>query len=268
MRKLKTYLAAIFLATGLAISGCAPQHLEKSASGTAGATEAVYTGEDPERKEPGETISTEELLDFIPDYSGEPYVPVNENIPYFQNEELIAEPFETYSDLDNLGRCGAAYACIGTDLMPTKDRESISEVKPSGWNNKEYDFIDGGWLYNRCHLIGFQLTGENANEKNLITGTRYMNVEGMLLFENMVADYIKETGNHVLYRVTPIYQEQELVARGVLMEGKSVEDDGNGILFNVFVYNVQPGIGIDYADGESWTEDVPSKDSLRSLKWK
>ena len=153
------------------------------------------------------------------------------------------------------------YACIGQDLMPTEDRESISEVTPSGWNNKEYDFVDGGWLYNRCHLIGFQLTGENANEKNLITGTRSMNVDGMLLFENMTADYIKETGNHVMYRVTPVFEGDELVPRGVLMEGKSVEDNGEGILFNVFVYNVQPGVEINYMTGDSKLTEAGGSES-------
>ncbi|MBO5461599.1 MAG: DNA/RNA non-specific endonuclease, partial [Ruminococcus sp.] len=154
-----------------------------------------------------------------------------------------------------LGRCGEAYANICQELMPTEERGNISSVKPSGWVNAEYDFIDGKYLYNRCHLIGFQLAGENANECNLITGTRYFNVEGMLPFENMIADYVKETENHVLYRVTPIYEGSNLVASGVQMEAKSVEDDGEGILFNVYCYNVQPGVEIDYATGESWEAD-------------
>lgn len=190
-------------------------------------------------------------LSEVPAYSGEPYVAINNNTPGFNDEELTTTSFETYSTLDYLGRCGVAYACIGTDLMPTEDRGSISEVTPSGWINKEYD---GQYLYNRCHLIGFQLSGENANERNLITGTRYMNVEGMLPFENMIADYVHETDNHVLYRVTPIYDGTNLVASGVQLEAESVEDDGEGILFNVYVYNVQPGITIDYATGESWQE--------------
>ena len=190
-------------------------------------------------------------LSEVPAYSGEPYVAINNNTPSFNDEELTTTSFETYSTLDYLGRCGVAYACIGTDLMPTEDRGSISEVTPSGWNNKEYD---GQYLYNRCHLIGFQLSGENANERNLITGTRYMNVEGMLPFENMIADYVHETDNHVLYRVTPIYDGTNLVASGVQLEAESVEDDGEGVLFNVYVYNVQPGITIDYATGESWQE--------------
>lgn len=192
-------------------------------------------------------------LSEVPAYSGEPYVAINNNTPGFNDEELTTTSFETYSTLDYLGRCGVAYACIGTDLMPTEDRGSISEVTPSGWINKEYD---GQYLYNRCHLIGFQLSGENANKRNLITGTRYMNVEGMLPFENMIADYVHETDNHVLYRVTPIYDGTNLVASGVQLEAESVEDDGEGVLFNVYVYNVQPGITIDYATGESWQEQV------------
>ena len=187
--------------------------------------------------------------DDIPDYSGDLYIPINGNVPYFSKDELTTATFEYYSDLDSLGRCGSAYANLSKDTMPTSERESISKVKPSGWNNKKYDNVDGGWLYNRSHLIGFQLAGENANEENLITGTRYFNVEGMLPFENMVADYIKETDNHVLYRVTPIYHDNDLVAKGVLIEAKSVEDDH--IEFCVFVYNVQPDIEIDYATGES-----------------
>ena len=162
--------------------------------------------------------------------------------------------FEHYSDLDSLGRCGVAYSCVGTELMPTEKRGSIGNVKPSGWHSVKYDFIDGKYLYNRCHLIGYQLTAENANRKNLITGTRYLNVEGMLPFENMVADYIKETKNHVLYRVTPIFDGNDLVCRGVKMEAKSIEDNGDGICFNVFVYNIQPGVHIDYASGDSYAE--------------
>ena len=185
-----------------------------------------------------------------------PWITLNGNIPEFTEADLTTEAFETYSELDELGRCGVAYANVGQELMPTKDRESISEVKPSGWINKDYgDLVDGGYLYNRCHLIGFQLTGENANERNLITGTRYMNIEGMLPFENMVADYVDETGNHVLYRVTPVYEGNDLVATGVQMEGYSVEDNGEGICYNIFAYNAQPGIAIDYATGNSWLDD-------------
>lgn len=198
------------------------------------------------------------LIDFdlstIPEYSGEAYVAINGNEPDFAETDLTTESYEFYSELDHLGRCGVTVACLGQDLMPTEDRESISHVKPSGWVQGQYDFVDGKSLYNRCHLIGFQLAGENANEKNLITGTRYMNTIGMLPFENMVADYIKETDNHVMYRVTPIYDGDNLVASGVQMEGYSVEDEGDGIYFNVYVYNVQPGVEIDYATGENQEE--------------
>lgn len=184
-------------------------------------------------------------------YEGEPYTVLNNNTPDFRQQDLVTESYEHYSELDALGRCGAAMASVGQDLMPTEQRGSIGQVKPSGWQTVKYEQVDGKYLYNRCHLIGFQLTGENANKQNLITGTRYLNVDGMLPFENMVADYVKETGNHVLYRVTPVFQGDNLVADGVQMEAMSVEDNGDGICFNVFVYNVQPGIDIDYATGES-----------------
>lgn len=169
---------------------------------------------------------------------------------------MSADGFESYSELDALGRCGAAYASVGPETMPTEDRGEIGSVKPSGCQSVKYDIVDGKYLYNRCHLIGYQLTAENANEKNLITGTRYLNIEGMLPFENMVADYVKETGNHVMYRVTPIFEGDNLVASGVLMEGKSVEDDGEGILYCVYCYNVQPGISIDYATGASYLDST------------
>ena len=187
----------------------------------------------------------------VPSYSGNPYTVINNNSPYFADADLTTNSYEYYSDLDSLGRCGPAVACIGKDLMPTKERESIGMIKPSGWHTVRYNNVDGGYLYNRCHLIGYQLTAENANEKNLITGTRYLNINGMLPFENMVADYIKETNNHVLYRVTPVFDGNDLLASGILMEGESVEDSGSGILFCVFCYNVQPGISIDYSNGES-----------------
>ncbi len=190
-------------------------------------------------------------LTDIPEYSGNPYVEVNGNVPGFSDKELTEESYENYSELDGLGRCGIASANVGEDLMPTEERGSISQVKPTGWQTVKYDNVDGKHLYNRCHLIGYQLSGENANEKNLITGTRYMNVDGMLPFENLVADYVKETGNHVLYRVTPVFEGDNLVGDGVQMEAMSVEDKGDGVSFNVFVYNVQPGIYIDYATGES-----------------
>ncbi|MCI5594099.1 MAG: DNA/RNA non-specific endonuclease [Clostridiales bacterium] len=190
-------------------------------------------------------------LSQVPEYSGQPYVAINNNEPEFDEADFTVSSFETYSSLDSLGRCGSAYANIGMDLMPIEKRGSIGSVKPTGWHTIKYDNVDGKYLYNRCHLIGYQLTGENANERNLITGTRYMNVEGMLPFEDMVADYIRETDNHVLYRVTPIYDGNNLLASGVQMEAASVEDNGEGIWYNVYVYNVQPGISIDYVTGES-----------------
>lgn len=198
-------------------------------------------------------------LSDVPEFSGEPYVVINDNEPSFPAEDFTSEGFEEYSPLDDLGRCGVAYANVGLETMPTEERGSISNVKPTGWKSVQYDFVDGKSLYNRCHLIGFQLTGENANRQNLITGTRYMNVDGMLPFENLVADYVKGTENHVLYRVTPIFEGNNLVASGVQMEAQSVEDKGAGVCFNVYVYNNQPGVTIDYATGDSWASDeVPA----------
>lgn len=191
----------------------------------------------------------------IPEYSGEDYIILNNNVPNFSDSDLTTTSFEEYSPLDSLGRCGVAYANVGTDIMPTEKRESISSVKPSGWQSVKYDIVEGKYLYNRSHLIGYQLTAENANARNLITGTRYFNATLMLPYENMVADYIKETNNHVLYRVTPLFEGNNLVATGVQMEAKSVEDNGEGIEFNVFVYNVQPGITIDYATGNNSLSD-------------
>ena len=188
-----------------------------------------------------------------PSYSGSSYVELNNNEPLFTDDYLTSQPFEYYSELDSLGRCGTAFANICADLLPTEDRGEIGNIRPSGWHTVNYhELIDGNYLYNRCHLIAFSLAGENANEKNLITGTRYLNVSGMLPFEMKVLDYVKDTGNHVLYRVTPVFEGNNLLATGVIMEARSVEDDG--LKFNVFVYNVQPGIGINYADGDSWVE--------------
>lgn len=184
--------------------------------------------------------------------SDAPYIEVNNNIPYFTENDLTTQSFEYYSDLDALGRCQMAYACIGEDLMPTEERGAIGSVKPSGWHTVKYSCIPDRYLYNRCHLIGYQLSGENANEKNLITGTRYLNVEGMLPFENAVASYVHETKNHVLYRVTPVFEDENLIASGVLIEALSVEDNGDGICFNVYCYNIQPGITIDYLTGDSY----------------
>ena len=203
----------------------------------------------------------------VPYFSGDPWTPVNDNEPTFTDEEITTTGYEFYSELDNLGRCGYVMACVGTEMMPTEDRGDISSIKPTGWVQKQYDgnLVSGGNLYNRCHLIGFQLTGENANKKNLITGTRYMNWDGMVEFENMIADYIKDTGNHVMYRVTPIFEGYEYVARGVLMEAYSVEDKGDGIQFCVYCYNNQPGVVIDYATGASYLEDKPEENGKTNL---
>ena len=216
------------------------------------------------------SVSAAEMeLGEIPEYQGTPYVEVENGEPDFTEEELTEESYESYGGLDMLGRCTEVEACIGTDLMPTEKRGNISEVKPSGWQSVQYENVEGGSLYNRCHLIGYQLTAENANERNLITGTRYMNTEGMLPFENEVAEYVKETDNHVMYRVTPVFEGRNLVVSGVWMEAMSVEDDGQGVSFNVYVYNVQPGIEIDYQTGDSieasradgWDKEKKEEDS-------
>ena len=189
-------------------------------------------------------------ISIVPAYTEYPYYVINNNVPFFTEDEIVSEAYEYYGDLDSLGRCTLTVACISRELMPTEERKGL-DTKPTGWINKQYDIVSGGYLYNRCHLIGFQLTGENANEKNLITGTRYMNWDGMVEFENMTADHIKETGNHVMYRATPIFDGENLLASGVLLEAYSVEDNGEGICFNVFIYNVQPGVILDYATGQS-----------------
>lgn len=209
------------------------------------------------------TISNNESTSSVSsNYSGSAYTEVNNNIPDFTQEELnITNSYEYYSDLDSLGRCQAAEVCIGKDLMPTEKRGAIGMVKPTGWHTVKYDNVDGKYLYNRCHLIGYQLTGENANKKNLITGTRYLNTIGMLPFENEVADYVKSSGNHVMYRVTPDFDGSNLLANGVYMEAESIEDNGAGIKFNIYCYNVQPGIGIDYATGDSWSESSSDGDN-------
>ena len=210
----------------------------------------------------GDFLKSADVSDLanVPKFDGTPYININKGVPQFTEDEITTESYEFYSELDVLGRCGVTHACIGLDLMPTEDREEIGSVYPSGWkyngksNNNKYDtnLVEAGYIYNRCHLIGFQLAGENANEKNLITGTRYLNIEGMLPFENQIADYVKETGNHVMFKVTPIYDGNNLVPRGVHMMGYSVEDEGEGISFNVYAYNAQPGIEINYATGENW----------------
>ena len=204
----------------------------------------------PSAEEPG--ASDTPAYHDLPAYDGSPYVYVNDGEPAFTDDERAAAAgTELYGELDALGRCTATFAVVGTETMPTEERGSIGEVRPTGWKMGKYDFVDGKYLYNRCHLLGFQLTGENANVSNLITGTRYMNVEGMLPFENAVADYVHATGNHVLMRATPVFDGDDLVARGVHMMAESVEDGGDGVAFNVFVYNVQPGVVIDYRTGEN-----------------
>lgn len=248
--KIKSVVLTLLLSLSLLFSGCTAPAVQEGTQG-----ESTTSGE----AGIGSQSETESFdLSNIPDYAGEPYVVLNDNVPEFTDSDKSESSFETYSELDSLGRCGVAFANVGIDIMPTEDRESISQVRPSGWQTFEYDNVDGRYLYNRCHLIGFQLTGENANEQNLITGTRYLNVEGMLPFENMVADYVTETENHVLYRVTPIFEGDNLVASGVQMEALSVEDNGEEIEFNVYCYNVQPGIEIDYATGDSWLAEDDS----------
>lgn len=214
------------------------------------------------------TQKSYELTD-IPAYAGNSFVILDDNKPAFsKKDQERTDAFETYSDLDELGRCGVAYANICKELMPTEERGAIGMVKPTGWHTVKYDNVEGKYLYNRCHLIGYQLAGENANEKNLITGTRYLNVTGMLKFENLVADYVNETNHHVLYRVTPVFEGDNLVASGVEMEAYSVEDKGEGVSFHVFLYNVQPGITIDYATGESWLDDSKTtEDNEKTLNY-
>lgn len=200
-------------------------------------------------------------IEEIPAYDGNTFVVIDDNVPNFTEEEITDVAYEEYSELDELGRCGPAEASVGQEIMPTEERGAIGQIKPSGWQTVKYDFVDGNYLYNRCHLLGYQLTGENANEKNLITGTRYLNTEEMLPFENMIAEYVKETDNHVMYRVTPIFEEDDLLAIGVEMEAYSVEDEGAAISFHIFCYNVQPGVEIDYATGGNWLAEIETTES-------
>ncbi len=215
---------------------------------------ASCASEPPAQATSDEIIKPPVTLADIPSYSGEPWVIINDNTPYFTEEEKTTEVFELYSPLDSLGRCGTAYANVCRELMPTEARGDISEIHPTGWHSSFYDFVEGEALYNRCHLIAHELAGENANELNLITGTSYFNRDGMNSFEDMTADYIYETDNHVLYRVTPMFDGDNLLASGALMEAWSVEDEGEGICFCVFCYNVEPGVGIDYATGDNWLD--------------
>ncbi len=268
MKRISALLLALLLSLSLLLTGCDGTFSDPDPSD--GVEDGAPAEPSEQASEAGKETDTETAAApgnaatalEVPPYAGSPYVTLNGGQPQFAPIDIVTNSYEFYSPLDSLGRCGVVRACIGTDIMPTEDREEISSVKPSGWVNNQYDseLVSGGYVYNRSHLIGFQLTGENANERNLITGTRYFNVEGMLPFENMVADYLKEEpNNHVMYRVTPIYDGNHLVARGVQMEAYSVEDEGDGICFNVYIYNVQPGITIDYATGNNWldTENPP-----------
>ena len=257
------YLIVAILAFVFMCTACSFSNSSNSAIVTQ-TPQPEITNEAPHEKEAeAETKADKENLPVsttaisladIPEYSGLPFVEINNNVPFFTTDELVTVAFEKYSPLDSKGRCGVAYANICQELMPTEERGSIGMIKPSGWHTVRYDFVDGKYLYNRCHLIAYQLAGENANERNLITGTRYLNIETMLPFEGRVADYVMATNNHVLYRVTPFFDGDNLLATGVLMEGYSVEDNGKGICYNVFCYNVQPGVVINYANGDSYAE--------------
>lgn len=277
LRKTAAIALCELLAIATIFTGCASTDL----AGTEGAGQtagAVVAGEDSSGalgskdtaeagKPQDELVNNNSYvsLDAIPAYDGKAYVAVNNNEPFFTDSDMTTTAFENYSDLDSLGRCGVAYANICKEIMPTEKRGKIGMIKPSGWHTVKYDVIKDRYLYNRCHLIGYQLAGENANPKNLITGTRYLNVEGMLPFENLVADYVNNTGNHVLYRVTPMFSGSNLVANGVLIEAKSVEDNGGGILFNVYCFNVQPGVGINYENGDSWLDGItPQEQSAQT----
>ena len=253
-KKIRYLIGSILLSLSFILGAC---------SQSAGSQQTEVNTELSGEKDTGSPEQSSFDLSQVPAYSGEPYVVVNNNIPFFKDSDLTTEAFEKYSDLDNLGRCGAVYANVCQEIMPTEKRGAIGMVKPTGWQTVKYDWVDGKYLYNRCHLIGYQLSGENANEKNLITGTRYLNVDGMLPFENLVADYVHETDHHVLYRVTPVFENSNLVASGVLMEAQSVEDDD--VLFCVYCYNVQPKVTIDYATGESHaSEDTNIQETSQS----
>lgn len=254
-RTLKASILSLLLALALLVSGCA-------------APTPAFTPTPTPAPDAQPTPSASATLASVPSFSGEPSVEIDGNNPNFSEADLAREPFLEFAPLDDLGRCGAAFALLGPESMPTEPRGSIGAVKPSGWHLVKYDIVDGKYLFNRCHLIAYRLCGENANERNLITGTRFLNVEGMLPYESAVADYIEATGNHVLMRVTPLFESEELVARGVQLEAQSVEDDGAGVSFNVYAYNVQPGITIDYATGESALDgtvapDEPALDTSR-----
>lgn len=270
-KKMRLRFLILLATVSMFLMSCGNIEASKDISETSDTTETTKEAtveseeDDSEMIEISEIAEDTETIDLseIPEYSGTPYVAINGNVPEFTEDEIekAVHSFEEYGELDSMGRCTMAIASVGQDLMPAEERESIGQIKPSGWHTIKYDIVDGKYLYNRCHLIGYQLTAENANERNLITGTRYLNIDGMLPFEDLVADYVKETANHVLYLVKPIYDGDNLVANGVQMEGYSVEDRGEDICFNVFVYNVQPGVAIDYATGESHLEEIESGES-------
>lgn len=276
-KKILSLLLSLLLSLGMLV-GCSSSDTEETTSKSDTQVEetlsAVEETAEEEKDIEAPVVETEDAtlattnqsfsLDMVPSFSGAAYVAVNGNVPFFTQAELSAQAYEKYASLDYLGRCGVAVACIDQSMMPTEERGSIGQVKPSGWHTVKYDNVDGKYLYNRCHLIGHQLTGEDANKQNLITGTRYLNIEGMLPFENMVADYVKETGNHVMYRVTPIFEDNNLVASGVLMEGYSVEDNGAGISYCVYAYNAQPGLTIDYASGDSQAEGGATQETVQA----
>lgn len=262
----KKIFIAVLLGVTLLLSSCGVYPPQAAAAGAVSNGQPESIGTDliesqSERQEiglleSGQESGQENWREELPAYMGEASIAINKNIPFFTTEEVTEDVFEQYSELDDLGRCGVAFANVCQELMPTEERGSIGNVRPSGWHTVKYDLIADRYLYNRCHLIGYQLAGENANEKNLITGTRYLNIEGMLPWENLTTKYVEETGNHVLYRVTPCYEGDNLIASGVLMEAFSVEDQGAGVCFNVYCYNVQPGILIDYATGESSLDEA------------
>ncbi len=247
-KTMRAVLIPLIMAATVLTSACSLSPAPESRTTQAETSgQAVASTDSSTASQSSESIS----LDSIPAYSGQPYVEINNNVPDFTDADMQTASYEDYSELDRLGRCGVANAIVGVDLMPTEERGAIGQIRPSGWHTIKYEGIDGNYLYNRCHLIGYQLSGENANEKNLITGTRYLNVTGMLPFEDEVADYVKQNNAHVRYRVTPIFEGDNLVASGVQMEAKSVEDNGAGVCYNIYVYNVQPGVVIDYATGDS-----------------
>ena len=273
MLKNKKYLSLVvilLLCLNLFLTGCSLEEQGDLKDNDIGASvEEAEEVTEPEIVEEivGPRVSSSKIsIKKIPKYKGKTYIAINGNKPSFDKDEMTSKSFEFYSPLDKLGRCGVAMASVGEDIMPTEERGAIGQVKPTGWETKRYDFVDGKYVYNRCHLLGYQLTGENANVRNLITGTRTLNNRGMLPFENRIADYVDRTGNNVLYRVTPIFTGDNLVARGVQMEAKSVEDKGKGLMFNVFVYNVEPNVKIDYKTGKTQARGQAVKEEVAKLK--